>query len=78
MSAIKSSITKSRSGHYTVTVSSVSFGRMFIGRKIGTLDTARRILSEVRSNLIKGDGLVCRYDCLYQVNATNLSKFLSQ
>jgi len=77
-SDLKSSITKSRSGHYTVTIKSVAFGRLFIARKISSLDHARKILKESCENLLKGENFVCRYDCLYSVVVSNLNKYLAR
>jgi hypothetical protein len=59
MDNIKTSITKSRSGHYTVTLTSkLHEGRLLIVRKLGSLYQARAVLEDIR--ISGAAGLECR------------------
>lgn len=82
---LKKSITKSRSGHYSVTINSPS-GRLFHAVKIGTLRSAQLILENASRrilDLLKAKGPVqdvnfeLDYSCLYIVQTGNLYRFVA-
>ena len=77
MAALKSSITKSRSGHYTVSLVSPEFGRLLIVRKIGDIAKARAVLAAAKSDLLTAGAIQVRFGCLYALSITNLNKFVT-
>lgn len=81
MAVLKSSITKSRSGHYTVSIKSalgIYPDQLFKATKIGTLHTAQSVLDNAKHKLLEGKDFVLDWSVLHTFSLTNIGRHLKQ